>query len=111
MGLDYTFALLNRLTPIQPESFALRVSSDGFCQIVSIVKAQATAQHIVSRRKKRAVSGPLFLFPTPPSPHGRCHSERSRPIFSSFFVLTKKLAGAVEESLFALRFSAFSCFL
>ena len=29
------------------------------------------------------------------------HSERSRPIFSSFFVPTKKLAGAVEESLFA----------
>jgi len=36
------------------------------------------------------------------------HSERSRAIFSSFFVPTKKLAGAVEESLFALLRCSFS---
>src|SRR5437879_852073 len=40
----------------------------------------------------------------PPS-HPHCHSERSRPIFSSPFTPVKRSACAVEESLFALSLS------
>ena len=63
------------------------------------------------RRQAATLTSPFRLYLsrfTPSTPQGRCHSERSRPIFSFFFVPTKKLAGAVEESLFALRFSPFS---
>ena len=74
------FALLNRLTPLQPEGSALRVSSDGFCLIVSIVKAQSHARRFFinprvttcrAPKKKAGHNWPAFfisLFTTPQRP-------------------------------------------